>query len=67
MEMVREPGEMEDRGMTDSPVLSVREARAVKTVALGRVIPDDGRILFGDWLVMEIWPVGRREEPESEG
>ena len=34
VEMVREPGEMEDRGTVDSPVLPVRKGRAVETVVL---------------------------------
>ena len=66
MEMVCEPGEMEDRGTADSPVLPVREARAVETVILGRFIPGGGPVLFGDRLVVEIWSVRRKEEPGSQ-
>ena len=67
VEMVREPGEMEDRGTPDSPVLPVREPRAVETVCLGRVILASGRVLSGNRQVMEIRIVRRREEPDSEG
>ena len=66
MDIVREPGEMEDRGAADSPVLPVREARAVGTVVLGRVTPGGGRVLSGDRLVVEIWADRKREQADSE-
>ena len=66
VEMVREPGRMEVRGTADSPVLPVREARAVETVVLGRVIPGGGRVWSGDKQVLEIWPVRRRDELDNE-
>ena len=52
--MVREPEESEVRGTADSPVRPVREARAVETLVLGRVIPGRWRILPGDRLMVEI-------------
>ena len=65
VEMVREPGEVEDKGTAESPDSLVHEARAVETVVLGRVIPDGGRVLSGDRLV-EKWSSRIREEPNSE-
>ena len=59
MEMVREPGEMEDRGTVDSPILLVREVRAVETVVLDRIIPGVGRVVFGDRLVVGMWFIGK--------
>lgn len=47
--MVREPGKMEYRGMIDGPILPFlpfREARAVKTMVLGSVIPGVGRVVL---------------------
>ena len=66
VEMVREPGEAGSKGTADSPVFLVREARAVETLVLGRVIPGSGRLLPGDRLVVEIWADRRREEADSE-
>ena len=66
VEMVREPGEAGSVGTADSPVLPVREARAVETLVLGRVIPGSERLLPGDRLVVEIWADRRREKADSE-
>lgn len=60
LEIVRESREMEDRGKVDSPVRLAREARAVESVVLGRVILGGGRILFRDWLVVDVWSVRRQ-------
>lgn len=66
LEMVREPGEMEERGMADSSISPVRVARAVETVVIERVIPGGRRIFLEDRLVVEIRPVRKREELDSE-
>ena len=52
-EMARKPGESKVRGTADSPVRPVREARAVETLVLRRVIPGRWWILPGDRV--EIW------------
>ena len=64
--MTRGPEKMEDRGTADSPVFPVRETRAVETVVLRCLIPGGGRVLLEDKLVVEIWPVRRREELDSD-
>ena len=61
IEMVREPGEMEDSVTIYNPALPVRKARAVETVVLECVISGGGRVCSRDRLVVDIWPV-RREE-----
>lgn len=66
MEMVCEPRELEDSETADGPVLPVCEARVIERVVLGRAILGSGRVLFRDMLVIEIWFVKRREEPDSE-
>ena len=66
VEMVREPREAGSKGTADSPVLPVRETRAVETLVLGRVVPGSGRLLPGDRLVVEIWADRRREKADSE-
>ena len=66
VEMVRKPGETGGRGTADTPVLPVREVRALETLALGRVIPGRRRLFPGDRLVVEIWADRRREEADSE-
>lgn len=43
VEMVRKPEQMDKRETVDSPVLPGFEARAV-----GRLIPGDGRVFFGE-------------------
>ena len=65
VEMVREPGEMMDRGTVDSPVRPVHEAIVVKIVVHGCIIPGGGLVLSTDRLLMEIWSVKRREEHDS--
>ena len=67
VEMVCEPGEAGSKRTADSPVFPVREARAVETLVLGRVIPGSGRLLSGDRLVVDIWADKRREVADSEG
>ena len=57
VEIIREPGEVDGRVTVDSPVLPVREAGAVETVVFERFIPRGRRVLPGDRLVVEIWPV----------
>ena len=54
MERIREPGEMEDMGPVDSPVLPVNETRVVETMVFGRFVRGVGLVLFGDRLVVEI-------------
>ena len=66
MEVVCKPGEAGSRGTAGIPVLPVREAKAVETLVLGRVIPGRWRVLPGDRLVVEIWDDRRREETDSE-
>ena len=65
VEIVREPGESEVRRTADSSVVPVREARAVETLVLGRVMPGRWWILPGDRV--EIWTDRRTEEVDSEG
>lgn len=66
MEMVRGPRQMEERRTVDSPILSVCEAGTIETVVFRRTAPDCWRVLLGDSAVMEIWSVGRGEEPDNE-
>ena len=66
VEMVREPGEARSKGTADNPVFPVREARAVETLVLGRVIPGRRRLLPGDRLVVEIRADRRREKADNE-
>lgn len=56
---------MKDRGTANSPNIPVSKAGTVVTVVLGRIVPGGGWVLFGDRLVAEIWPVKRREKPDS--
>ena len=45
VKIVRKPGEAGSKVTADSPVLPVREARAVEALVLKRVIPGSGRLL----------------------
>lgn len=48
MQIVREPESKEDRGMANRSVHSVRKARTVETLILGRIVPGSGAVLLGD-------------------
>lgn len=66
MEGGHKPGKIEDKGTVDSPVLQVRDARAVKTVVFGHILPGGGWVLPGNRLVVKIWSASKGEEQDRE-